>query len=126
MSEKAVMYIRIGSEYQYKREEDQKKLCKAFLEGFDYEVYKDVGSGMKSPLPSLQKLLDEVEEGGVRKVVCATPSIISRDFKVLANVADDFKNAKVPLIRADTGSDLVNDVEEAVYGFIDELKKRSK
>lgn len=126
MSQKVAIYIRVGNESQLDTSEQQMMLCEPFLDTSDYEIYKDAGSGMKTPLPSLQKLLDDVKAGGIRKVVCAAPSIITRDFALMASVADDFKNAQVPLVRADTGTDLVSDIENTVHNYVDELSKHLK
>lgn len=105
---KGVIYLRVG---RRDTSEEQIKLCEPYLDGSAYDVYKDIGSGIKTPLPSFQKLLENVKAGQVSKVVCATPHVVSRDFAVLANVVDQFKQAEVPLVRADTGSNLVIDIK---------------
>lgn len=83
---KVVGYARVSSHTQREDLEKQVELIKSYAEknGWDIDVLKDIGSGLKEDRRNFQKLLKMVMNREVSKVVVAYPDRLTRfGFKTL-------------------------------------------
>lgn len=110
---KAVLYLRVSSRGQEHGDgfDRQRDACERFAASQGWEVvgeFTDVASGTREleDRKGLARLLDRVENNGVRDVIVERPDRMSRDFVVGETILRQFREAKVRVWSADGGQDL--------------------
>jgi len=123
---KIVGYARVSSHTQKDDLERQIKLIKSYAEekGWEIEILKDIGSGLKEDRRNFQKLLKMVMNKEVSKVIVAYPDRLTRfGFKTLQ---DFFKSYGTEIVMINRGErspqeELVEDLITIISHFAGKL-----
>lgn len=79
--------------------DQQIEMCRRCADGADIEVYSDAGfSGKNTARPDFQRMLQDVENGLINKVICYRLDRISRNLLDFANVWELLQKRKVEFV----------------------------
>lgn len=99
---RAGLYIRTSTKYQAKGAESQERAIVEYCEKHeitDYILYKDAGiSGAKSSRPALNRLIEDVKNYRINKVIVYSFSRFARSLKHLIDALELFKKHDVQFI----------------------------
>lgn len=94
------IYIKVDGESHYKvREQMQLDSCKELAEGEQVEIYSDIGNVRISR----EKLLENIEEGNISKIITYDFSRLSRDIKETMGFLEFLKSKNVKFITVKDG-----------------------
>jgi putative resolvase len=120
---KTIAYARVSSHDQKEDLERQKKMLELFCstQGWQYEIVADLGSGMNYRKKGLKKLLEEILEGDVGRLVITHKDRLLRFGAELVFAICEAKNVEVLILNKgeDTSfeEDLAKDVLEIITVF---------
>jgi putative resolvase len=120
---KTIAYARVSSHDQKEDLEHQKKMLELFCstQGWQYEIVADLGSGMNYRKKGLKKLLEEILEGDVGRLVITHKDRLLRFGAELVFAICEAKNVEVLILNKgeDTSfeEDLAKDVLEIITVF---------
>lgn len=122
-SRKTVAYARVSSHDQRADLERQAQLLESYCaaQGWTYEIVTDLGSGMNYRKKGLKRLLDEIVEGQVGRLVLTHKDRLLRFGAELVFAICEIKNIEVVILNKgeDTSfeEDLASDVLEIITVF---------
>ena len=120
---KTIAYARVSSQDQKEDLERQKKMLELFCSanGWQYDLIADLGSGMNYYKKGLKKLLNEILEGGVGRLVLTHKDRLLRFGAELVFSICEAKNIEVLILNKSEESsfeeDLAKDVLEIITVF---------
>lgn len=120
---KTVAYARVSSKEQSKDLERQKEVLELYCaaNGWTFEIVSDTGSGMNYEKKGLRKLLGDITEGRVGRLVLTHKDRLLRFGAELVFAVCEAKGTEVVILnkgeRTTFEEDLVNDVLEIVTVF---------
>lgn len=108
MNRKTAIYVRVstnnGTQKTDSQEHEVQRYCAA--RGWtDVEIYRDTISGAKSTRPELDRMVKDMRQGKVARVVCYKLDRCGRSLTHLCLLIDEMNALKVPLICASQGID---------------------
>jgi predicted site-specific integrase-resolvase len=124
---KTVAYARVSSHDQKDDLERQKQLLEVFCasNGWSFDLISDLGSGMNYKKKGLKKLLSDIIDGKVERLVITHKDRLLRFGAELVFSICEAKNVEVVIINANTESsfeeDLAKDVLEIITVFSSRL-----
>ena len=124
---KTVAYARVSSHDQKDDLERQKQLLEVFCasNGWSFDLISDLGSGMNYKKKGLKKLLSDIIDGKVERLVITHKDRLLRFGTELVFSICEAKNVEVVIINANTESsfeeDLAKDVLEIITVFSSRL-----
>lgn len=120
---KTIAYARVSSHDQKEDLERQKKMLEMFCSanGWQYEIIADLGSGMNYHKKGLKKLISEILDGGVGRLVVTHKDRLLRFGAELVFSICEAKNVEVLILNKSEDSsfeeDLAKDVLEIITVF---------
>jgi len=110
MNKQTAIYIRVSTEDQRtdSQESELRRYCQ--LRGWtDTTAFTDKISGVTSTRPDLDRLMNDVREGKIERLVCYKLDRLGRSLTHLALILDELNRLRVPLICMSQGIDTSDD-----------------
>ena len=107
-SNKTAVYVRVSTSNGTQKTDSQEYEIKRYCDARGWskvEIYKDEMSGAKTSRPSLDRMLKDMRNGKVARVVCYKLCRLGRSLTHLALILDEMNRIKVPLICTSQGID---------------------
>jgi DNA invertase Pin-like site-specific DNA recombinase len=119
---KTVIYYRTSTDKQEKGLESQLNALKNYCHQRsiqDYKVFKDFGiSGAKESRPALNELMDMVDKGEVKTVICYSFSRFARSTKHLISALESFRERDIAFISITEQIDTSSAIGTAFFTII--------
>lgn len=108
MNSKTAIYVRVSTSNGTQKTDSQEHEVKGYCSKRDWtdlEIYRDKISGAKASRPELDRMLKDIRDGKVARVVCYKLDRMGRSLTHLCILVDEMNRLGIPLICTSQGID---------------------